>query len=69
MSSFTDDKLALENDLRRAVEGGQFELHYQPKVDIATGRIRSAEALIRWQHPNRGLVPPDVSFRLPKKPA
>lgn len=60
MSSFTDDKLAMEIDLRRAVEMQQFELHYQPKVDIATGRIRSAEALIRWRHPTRGLVPPNL---------
>jgi diguanylate cyclase (GGDEF)-like protein len=60
MSRFTDDKLAMENDLRRAVELQQFELHFQPKVDIATGRIRSAEALIRWRHPQRGLVPPNL---------
>jgi len=60
MNSFTDDKLAMENDLRRAVETGQFELHFQPKVDIPTGRIRSAEALIRWKHPTRGLVPPNL---------
>jgi diguanylate cyclase (GGDEF)-like protein len=60
MSSFTDDHLALESELRRAIELGQLELHYQPKVDIATNRIRSAEALIRWRHPKRGLVPPMV---------
>lgn len=60
MSSFTDDKLAMENDLRRAVELQQFELHFQPKVDISTGRIRSAEALIRWRHPKRGLIPPNL---------
>jgi diguanylate cyclase (GGDEF)-like protein len=60
MSNFTDDKLAMENDLRRALESKQFELHFQPKVDIATGRVRSAEALIRWRHPTRGLVPPNA---------
>jgi len=60
MSSLTDDKLAMETDLRRALESSQFELHFQPKVDIATGRIRSAEALIRWRHPTRGLVPPNA---------
>jgi diguanylate cyclase (GGDEF)-like protein len=60
MSSFTDDKLAMENDMRRALELQQFELYFQPKVDIATGRIRSAEALIRWRHPTRGLVPPNL---------
>jgi diguanylate cyclase (GGDEF)-like protein len=58
MSKFADDRLALEADLRRAIEAAQLELHYQPKVDIPTGRIRSAEALIRWRHPTRGLVPP-----------
>lgn len=60
MSSFTDDRLALESELRRAIEVGELELHYQPKVDIATNRVRSAEALIRWRHPTRGLVPPMV---------
>ena len=43
---------------RSASQSGQFELHYQPKVDTSTGRINSAEALIRWRHPQRGLVPP-----------
>jgi diguanylate cyclase (GGDEF)-like protein len=60
MSSFTDDRLALESELRRAMEVGELTLHYQPKVDIATNRVRSAEALIRWHHPTRGLVPPMV---------
>ncbi len=60
MSNLADDRLALETELRRALELGQLELHYQPKVDIATGRVRSAEALIRWRHPTRGLVSPGV---------
>ena len=60
MSNAAEERLSLETDLRRAVETGQFELHYQPKVDIGTNRIRSAEALIRWRHPTRGLVPPNV---------
>jgi diguanylate cyclase (GGDEF)-like protein len=55
-----DDNLTLEADLRRAVELGQLELHYQPKVDIISGRVRSAEALIRWRHPTRGLIPPNA---------
>lgn len=59
MSGFTDDRLALESDLRRAMEQEELELHYQPKVDIATSRIRSAEALLRWRHATRGMVPPD----------
>ncbi|HVF17604.1 MAG TPA: EAL domain-containing protein [Steroidobacteraceae bacterium] len=60
MSRISDDQLTLENELREALERNQLELHYQPKVDIATGRVRSAEALIRWRHPVRGLVPPNV---------
>ncbi|WP_077033522.1 EAL domain-containing protein [Pelomonas sp. KK5] len=50
--------LALENRLRRAVRNDEFVLHYQPKVDGATGRILGVEALIRWQDPENGLIPP-----------
>lgn len=46
-------------DLQRAVERDEFELHYQPIVDVATGRIVALEALVRWNHPRRGQVPPD----------
>jgi diguanylate cyclase (GGDEF)-like protein len=60
MSSFSGDHIALESELRRALELNQLELHYQPKVDISTGRVRSAEALVRWRHPERGLVPPNA---------
>jgi len=60
MSRISDDQLTLENELRDALERDQLVLHYQPKVDIATGRVRSAEALIRWRHPVRGMVPPNV---------
>jgi diguanylate cyclase len=60
MSSVADERWALETDLRHALALGQLEVHYQPKVDIATNRVRSAEALIRWRHPVRGLVPPGV---------
>ncbi|MFL6974474.1 MAG: putative bifunctional diguanylate cyclase/phosphodiesterase [Xanthobacteraceae bacterium] len=49
---------ALEMDLRQALEKQQFELHYQPQVDIENGSIVGFEALIRWRHPARGLVPP-----------
>src|SRR5690606_24911357 len=51
-------RLQLENDLHTAIRENQFELHYQPKVDTATGEIASAEALLRWKHPERGYVPP-----------
>ncbi|MFN8223406.1 MAG: EAL domain-containing protein [Gaiellales bacterium] len=52
-------RLSLLGDLRRAIEERELVLHYQPKAVLATGDIRSVEALIRWQHPTRGLVRPD----------
>jgi diguanylate cyclase (GGDEF)-like protein len=50
--------LMLETSLRHAVERSQFLLHYQPKVDLATGRITGVEALLRWTHPDLGMLPP-----------
>jgi diguanylate cyclase (GGDEF)-like protein len=58
MSVFSRERLDLESELRRALPMKQFELHYQPKVDVATGRMNSVEALLRWRHPTRGLVGP-----------
>ncbi len=52
-------RLDLESDLRRAIERDEFRLHYQPLVEVSTGRITGFEALIRWAHPERGLVPPN----------
>jgi diguanylate cyclase (GGDEF)-like protein/PAS domain S-box-containing protein len=51
--------LALENDLRRAIERDEFELFYQPIISLANGRIDAFEALVRWNHPRRGLLHPD----------
>jgi len=51
-------RLQLENDLRRAIEYQEFQIHYQPIVALATGRITGFEALVRWQHPRRGLLSP-----------
>jgi diguanylate cyclase (GGDEF)-like protein len=50
---------ALELDLRRALASEEFEVHYQPIVRVATRRVSGLEALVRWRHPERGLVPPD----------
>jgi diguanylate cyclase (GGDEF)-like protein len=58
MGNVTQERVKLESELHEALRTGQFELHYQPKVDTASGRINSAEALIRWRHPQRGLLPP-----------
>ena len=52
------DRLQTESALRHAIERGELLLHYQPKVDIASGRIVGAEALVRWRHPERGMIPP-----------
>ncbi len=52
-------RLAVENEMRHALEKQQFEVYYQPQVAIADQRIRGMEALIRWNHPQRGMVPPN----------
>jgi diguanylate cyclase (GGDEF)-like protein/PAS domain S-box-containing protein len=52
------DRLKIETGLRHGIEHDELLLHYQPKVDIATGSIVGAEALVRWRHPERGMVPP-----------
>jgi diguanylate cyclase (GGDEF)-like protein len=54
------EQLGLQNDLRRAIELGQLQLYYQPKIDGRHGQIRGVEALLRWNHPVRGLVGPGV---------
>jgi len=58
MTETVAGRLTLENQLRQALDREQFVLHYQPKVDVATGQLAGAEALIRWNDPATGLVPP-----------
>ena len=55
----TADHLALMSELRRALEGEEIVLYFQPQADVRTGTVVGAEALIRWQHPVRGLMPPN----------
>jgi diguanylate cyclase (GGDEF)-like protein len=52
------ERMTLESELRRAVERGEFVLYFQPRVDMASGRICGAEALVRWKHPSQGMIPP-----------
>ena len=59
IDNYSRERLALESGLRRALERDELRLHYQPKVDIAAGHICGMEALLRWQHPQMGLVAPD----------
>jgi diguanylate cyclase (GGDEF)-like protein len=58
------ERLSLMGDLREAIERNQLEMHYQPKLHLASGRIDSAEALVRWTHPARGAIPPDAFIGL-----
>jgi diguanylate cyclase (GGDEF)-like protein len=58
MRAATARRLSLERDLRKALEEEQFELHYQPQIEVPTGRIIGIEALIRWNHPTLGLLTP-----------
>jgi diguanylate cyclase (GGDEF)-like protein/PAS domain S-box-containing protein len=58
MSAHAKERLGLETQLHRALEEGQFVVYYQPQVDLRSSEIVGAEALVRWAHPERGLVPP-----------
>ena len=60
MSMDVQQHAMLEVALRKALDRGELHLHYQPQVDLVTGRIVGFEALARWQHPERGFIPPDV---------
>ncbi len=64
MDQFLQDQQALERDLREAIQHEAMSLHYQPLVNAMTGRVEGYEALLRWEHPARGMVPPSVFIPL-----
>ena len=63
------DRLALMADLAAALEGDELFVHYQPQLDVATGRIRAVEALLRWRHPKRGMLAPSEFIPLAERSA
>lgn len=60
MDEYTPERLALYGQLRRAIDNNELVLHYQPKLAFGDGRVYGVEALVRWQHPTRGLSGPDA---------
>ncbi len=64
MQEAAQTRLQLSNDLRRALDTGQFEIHYQPIIDLSSGLPAKAEALLRWHHPGLGLISPSVFIPL-----
>ncbi|WP_205843666.1 EAL domain-containing protein [Nakamurella deserti] len=63
----TVDRLRIIDELREGIGRGELQVHYQPRVDVATGRVHGAEALVRWQHPIRGLLTPDAFIDIAEK--
>ena len=59
MTTRSVERLTLENELRTALQQQQFVVYYQPKIDISNGTLSGCEALVRWQHPDQGIVGPD----------
>lgn len=64
MNSMAEERLQLETELHYALERGEFLFHYQPKLNLDTGRIQGVEALIRWDHPHKGLLSPAVFLEM-----
>ena len=60
-------RLVMLSELRRAISGGELEVHYQPKADLRTGTVDGVEALVRWRHAERGLIPPDEFIPLAER--
>jgi diguanylate cyclase (GGDEF)-like protein len=64
MDEQMQSRRTMEQDLRKALPSGQFELHYQPVVNLNSGEISGFEALVRWNHPERGMIPPSAFIPL-----
>ena len=64
LDQHAEDRVRLQSELRRAIELDELVLHYQPKIDFTNGHISGVEALVRWQHPSRGLLFPDAFITL-----
>jgi predicted signal transduction protein with EAL and GGDEF domain len=64
---YSASKLAMGSELRYAIDGNELVLYYQPKVHLRTGRVQGVEALVRWDHPQKGLVSPDDFIALADK--
>lgn len=64
MDKLSNDRFALIKDLSSAIKNDELKLYYQPKIDLVSGQLVGAEALIRWQHPSRGLLPPITFIEL-----
>lgn len=69
MHSTLVERLALEAELRLAVTQELLHVHYQPTYTLDTGKLVGVEALVRWNHPDRGQIPPDAFIRWPSRPA
>ncbi len=67
MERFSFEELALLKDLRKAIATGQFQLHYQPQIDLDSGQVAGAEALARWAHLSKGFIPPGKFIPLAEK--
>jgi diguanylate cyclase (GGDEF)-like protein len=64
---YSPDRLTMLTELRRGIDAGELVLHYQPKAELRSGEVGGVEALVRWSHPTRGLVPPDEFIPLAQK--
>ena len=61
------ENLKIENDLRHAIDRNELDLYYQPKIDLASGKVNSVEALLRWRHPEIGMIPPSEFIPIAEK--